>query len=212
MTLFAPLGDEVPFSLRHRLAVAADAAGVLDLAFRTVDSPIGGLLLAATDRGLVRVAFEVEGLDAVLRTLAVRIGPRVVQDPPSPVDVPEGLQRNTPRGALLDEAARELDEYFAGRRTVFELPLDLRLATGFRQTVMRHMIGIGYGRTASYAQLALASGTPKAVRAVGSACATNPLPVIVPCHRVVRSDGSLGNYLAGVATKRRLLDLEAAAS
>ena len=180
--------------LRARLADAADAAGFLDVAYRTVDSPIGVLLLAATERGLVRVAFEREGLDAVLERLAARISPRVLHAP-----------------RRLDAAARELDEYFAARRRAFDLTLDWRLAHGFRRDVLGHLPDIGYGRTASYADLAVAAGHPRAVRAVGTACANNPLPIVVPCHRVVRSDGAIGQYLGGTEAKRALLALEAAA-
>jgi methylated-DNA-[protein]-cysteine S-methyltransferase len=107
--------------------------------------------------------------------------------------------------------ARQLDDYFAGRRRRFEVPLDWRLSTGFRSTVLHHLAtDVDYGRTASYAALAALAGNPKAVRAVGTACATNPLPVVVPCHRVVRSDGAMGNYAGGVEAKRILLELEAA--
>jgi methylated-DNA-[protein]-cysteine S-methyltransferase len=112
--------------------------------------------------------------------------------------------------ARLELAAREIDEYFAGRRTRFDLPLDLRLATGFRRLVLTCLPGIGYGTTASYAALAAAAGHPRAVRAAGTACATNPLPVVVPCHRVIRSDGTLGGYAGGAAVKQALLTLESA--
>ena len=179
--------------LRARLARAADDGGVLDVAYREVDSPIGPLLVAATTDGLVRVAFEREGHDAVLQSLADRVSPRVLHAP-----------------ARLDEVARELDEYFAHRRRSFDVPIDWRLSSGFRATVLRHLRDVGYGHTASYATLAERAGNPKAVRAVGTACATNPLPVVVPCHRIVRSDGSLGGYLGGLDAKRLLLDLEAA--
>jgi methylated-DNA-[protein]-cysteine S-methyltransferase len=111
----------------------------------------------------------------------------------------------------VDDAARQLDEYFAKRRTVFDIPVDLSLSTGFRLSVLGHLTEIGYGHTESYAEVALATGNPNAVRAVGSACATNPLPVLVPCHRVLRSDGSLGGYLGGLDAKRVLLSLESAA-
>ncbi len=125
-----------------------------------------------------------------------------------------GSSRSSPRilhaPARLDLAARELGEYFAGRRRAFDLPLDWRLSAGFRRTVLRHLPEIGYGHTASYAAIAQLAGNPKAVRAVGSACATNPMPVVVPCHRVVRSDGSMGGYLGGADAKRTLLTLEAA--
>jgi methylated-DNA-[protein]-cysteine S-methyltransferase len=180
--------------LHGALEGAALRDGLLDVAYRTVDSPVGSLLVAATERGIVRVAFASEGHDAVLETLAARLGPGILRAP-----------------ARLDPAARELDEYFAGRRRAFDLPLDLSLAKGFRLEVLEHLRGIGYGRTETYTEVALAAGSPRAVRAVGSACATNPLPVIVPCHRVLRSDGSLGGYLGGLDAKRALLDLEAAA-
>jgi len=113
--------------------------------------------------------------------------------------------------ARLDAAARELDEYFAGRRRQFGLPLDFQLSRGFRLAVLTHLREIDYGTTESYAVVAAAAGSPAAVRAVGTACATNPLPVVVPCHRVVRSDGSIGQYVGGPGAKQALLALEAAA-
>ncbi len=192
--LFAALpeqDDAAQRRLADRLAAAAEQAGVLDVAYRTFDSPVGSLLLAATERGLVRVAFDREGFDVVLTRLATAVSARVLRAP-----------------ARLDDAARELDEYFAGRRDRFDLPLDLQLAHGFRRLVLDHLREIGYGHTESYAQVALAAGSPRAVRAVGTACATNPLPVVVPCHRVVRSDGSWGQYLGGPEAKGLLLRLE----
>jgi methylated-DNA-[protein]-cysteine S-methyltransferase len=179
--------------LHDGLVERADAAGVLDVAYRTLDTPVGTLLLAATEAGLVRVAYEREGHERALEVLAARISPRVLHAP-----------------GRLDGAARELDEYFAGRRRGFDLPLDFRLSAGFRRRVLDRLRDIDYGHTASYAAVAAAAGSPRAVRAVGSACATNPLPVVVPCHRVVRSDGSLGGYAGGLAAKRALLGLEAA--
>jgi methylated-DNA-[protein]-cysteine S-methyltransferase len=180
--------------LRARLAAAAEAEGILDVAYRTVDTPVGPLLLAATEQGLVRVAYPNQGHDAVLQALADRVSPRVLHAP-----------------GRLDPVARQLDDYFAGRRQRFDVPLDWRLSTGFRSTVLHHLaIDVDYGHTASYAALAALAGNPKAVRAVGTACATNPLPVVVPCHRVVRSDGAIGNYAGGVEAKRTLLELEAA--
>jgi methylated-DNA-[protein]-cysteine S-methyltransferase len=180
--------------LRDRLIAAAARDGVLDVAYRTVDSPVGALLLAATEAGLVRVAYAGEGHDTVLQTLADRISPRILNAP-----------------ARLDAVARQLDEYFDGHRRAFDIPLDWRLSAGFRRTVLHHLPEIGYGHTASYAAVAHLAGNPGAVRAVGTACATNPLPVVVPCHRVVRSDGSMGGYLGGVDAKRTLLTLESAA-
>ncbi|WP_430919986.1 methylated-DNA--[protein]-cysteine S-methyltransferase [Mycobacterium colombiense] len=181
-------------ALHARLATAAQHEGILDIAYRLVDSPVGALLIAATELGLVRVAYASEGHDAVLQGLADRISPRILLAP-----------------ARLDTAARQLDEYFAAKRHDFSVPLDWRLSAGFRNTVLRRLPEIGYGHTASYAAVARLAGNPNAVRAVGSACATNPLPVVVPCHRVVRSDGALGGYLGGVEAKRILLTLEAAA-
>ncbi len=195
MTPFATLPDDAAAveALQARLAAAAVAAGVLDVAYRTLDSPVGVLLLAATDAGLVRVAFDREGHESVLQQLADTISPRVLRAP-----------------GRLDAAARELDEYFAGYRRAFDLPLDLRLARGvFRRAVLDRLPGIAYGETASYAALAALAGSPRAGRAVGTACATNPLPVVVPCHRVVRSDGTIGDYLGGSEAKRLLLALEA---
>lgn len=186
--------------LHRALEDSAARDGLLDAAYRTLDTPIGNLLIAATDRGVVRVAFASEGHDAVLDALATRLGSRILK-----------MTSTRGVGGELDAAARELDEYFAGHRTAFDLPLDLRLSTGFRRTVLGHLREIAYGSTETYAQVAEAAGSPRAVRAVGSACATNPLPVIVPCHRVLRSDGSLGGYLGGLEAKRALLALEAAA-
>ncbi|MDT7797974.1 MAG: methylated-DNA-[protein]-cysteine S-methyltransferase [Actinomycetota bacterium] len=182
-----------PDHLHERLVADAEREGLLDLAYRTVDSPVGPLLLAATDRGLVKVAFDRQDHDAVLAGLASAISPRILRAP-----------------ARLDPVARQLDEYFTGGRRAFDVPLDFRLARGFRLSVLEHLPDIGYGHTESYAQVAAAAGSPKAVRAVGTACALNPLPLVVPCHRVVRSDGSFGQYAGGEEAKRTLLTMEAA--
>jgi methylated-DNA-[protein]-cysteine S-methyltransferase len=179
--------------LHARLVETAADDDTLDLAYRTVDTPLGSLLLAATPAGLVRVAYESQDHDAVLATLASRISPRVLRAP-----------------GRLDAVAREIDDYFAGRRHAFGLPLDLQLAHGFRREVLTHLRDIAYGSTASYAVVAAATGHPQAVRAVGTACAVNPLPIVIPCHRVVRSDGSIGAYVGGIGAKQTLLDLEAA--
>lgn len=191
--LFPASGSDL-VALHARLASWAETAGVLDVAYRTIESPIGDLLLAATETGLVRIAFSREGFDDVLRRLAERISPRILRSP-----------------ARLDAAAAQLTEYFAGRRHTFDLPLDRRLSTGFRQQVHLYLPRIGYGHTLSYRQLAELVGNPKAVRAVGTACATNPLPIVVPCHRVTRSDGSTGGYAGGPDAKTTLLALERAA-
>lgn len=182
-------------ALHARLAATAAIEGVLDVAYRTLDTPVGTLLLATTERGLVRVAYPGEHHDTVLQALADRISPRILHAP-----------------ARLDPVATELEEYFAGRRHVFELPLDWRLSAGFRATVLHHLAtDLNYGQTASYGVVAQLVGRPRAARAVGTACATNPLPVVVPCHRVIRADGSIGPYLGGPDAKHTLLTLETAA-
>ena len=178
--------------LRDQLVVAAEADQLLDVAYRTVDSPVGTLLLAATDQGLVRVAYEREDHDHVLQGLSERISPRILRAP-----------------RRLDQAARQLAEYFTGERRDFVLPLDFRLAHGFRRAVLAHLVLINYGHTETYAEVAAATGHARAVRAVGTACATNPMPVVVPCHRVLRSDGKLGGYVGGLEVKAALLSLEA---
>lgn len=177
--------------LHARLAAEAQHAELLDIAYRTIDTPVGPLLLAATEQGLVRVAYQREGFESVLAALAARISPRVLEAP-----------------GRLDPVAAELEEYFAGTRHTFDLALDHALSTGFRQRVQQHLPQIGYGQTQTYQQVAELVGNPNAVRAVGTACATNPLPVVVPCHRVLRTDGSLGGYIGGLAAKTALLDLE----
>jgi methylated-DNA-[protein]-cysteine S-methyltransferase len=179
-------------ALRLRLAAAADEDGVLDVAYRTIDTPIGGLLLAATPVGLVRVAYDSQGHDAVLQDLADRISPRILRAP-----------------ARLDVVAHELDDYFAGRRTGFDVALDWRLSRGFRAAVLHHLASdLDYGHTASYGAVARLVGSPRAVRAVGTACATNPIPIVVPCHRVLPASGALGRYVGGVEAKQTLLELE----
>ncbi len=197
LSLLEPLHEpdpEVLARLHQRLESSAQADGLLDLAYRTVETSVGQLLLAATEQGLVRVAYAREDHDLVLARLVELVSPRILRAP-----------------RRLDAAARQVEEYFSAGRREFDLPLDLRLAKGFRREVLAHLPEIAYGRTESYAQVAQAAGSPRAVRAVGSACATNPLPVVVPCHRVVRSDGVLGGYVGGAEAKRTLLALEAAA-
>ena len=193
--LAVPMGraDPAVDRLRATIARRAQAQDLLDVAYRTVDTPVGSLLLAATPAGLVRVAYAIQDHDAVLAALAERVSPRVLLAPEK-----------------LDDAARQVDDYLAGHRQGFDLPLDLRLAHGFRRSVLERLPDIGYGRTASYADLAAAAGSPRAVRAVGTACATNPLPLVLPCHRVVRRDGRAGGYVGGPDVKERLLDLERA--
>lgn len=177
------------------LARRAATDDVLDIAVRTVDSPFGSLLVAVTSRGVVRLAFDREDHAKVLDALAATVSPRIL-----------------PTHARTDAVARELDEYFSGRRRAFALPVDLRLVNGFRRDVVTALGSIPYGTTQSYGNLAAALKNPNAVRAVGTACAQNPVPVIVPCHRVVRSDGSIGNYRGGSDMKAALLKMESAAA
>jgi methylated-DNA-[protein]-cysteine S-methyltransferase len=192
LTEHFPVDQDHLKHLHARLESDAQAGDLLDIAYRTVDSAVGPLLLAATPLGLLRVAFANEGHDSVLQNLSQRISPRILEAP-----------------TRLDPIARQLDEFFTGRRHSFDVPLDWSLSRGFRRTVLEHLnTDIGYGATTSYATLARLSGSPKAVRAVGTACATNPIPIVVPCHRVIRSDGTVGAYRGGPATKRVLLDLE----
>jgi methylated-DNA-[protein]-cysteine S-methyltransferase len=175
----------------NRFADRADAEGLLDVAYATVDSPFGPLLLAATPRGLVKVSFPQFGTEATLEELATKISPRVLEAP-----------------ARLNEARRELDRYFEGRLTEFELPLDWRLTEGFRKKVQQTINRIPYGRTRSYTEVARSAGNERAVRAAGTACGANPLPIVVPCHRVLRSGGALGGYGGGLPMKEALLKLE----
>lgn len=190
----APVPDEGDTlrRLHDQLVVSADQSGLLDVAYRTIDSPVGTLLLAATPAGLVRVAFDIEDHDAVLHRLAKALSPRILHAP-----------------SKLDSVAHQIDDYFAKRRRSFDVAVDLSLAAGFRRSVVEHLRDIEYGRRESYAQVAAAVGSPRAVRAVGTACAHNPLPVVVPCHRVVRSDGTAGQYIGGPLAKAALLELEA---
>jgi methylated-DNA-[protein]-cysteine S-methyltransferase len=174
------------------LAERAATEGLVDVAFELHDSPLGQLLVGATEEGLVKVGLPAENHDQVLDDLARRISPRVLM---------------APRDAVA-RARHELDEYFQGRRRAFALPLDWRLTRGFRREVLRATAAIPYGRTSSYREVAAEAGSPAAVRAAGTALATNPLPIVVPCHRVLRSGGQIGSYGGGPEMKAWLLELE----
>jgi len=183
--------NDLAEELLERLADRARRRGLLDVAVASVDTPIGELLLAGTDEGLVRVAFENQDFDEVMSDLAARVSPRVLEAP-----------------RRLDAVRRQIDQYFEGRRTEFDVPVDFRLAHGFRRKALGFIAEIPYGRTASYREVATGAGNPNAVRAAGSACATNPIPVVVPCHRVLRTGGALGGYGGGLDRKETLLRLE----
>lgn len=182
-------------ALNNRLRATAEQQHLLDVAYRSIDTPIGQVLLAATDAGLVRVAFAIEGLEGVLQQLADQVSPRVLMAP-----------------RRLDTAASQMDRYFAGDGATFDIPLDWQLSAGYRREALHQLQQIAYGTTQSYAQVAAATSSPRAVRAVGTACATNPLPIVVPCHRVTKADGTRGNYRGGIAAKNFLLDLESPAA
>jgi methylated-DNA-[protein]-cysteine S-methyltransferase len=171
--------------------IAAD--GLADVSYAPAESPFGTLLLAATRRGLVRVAFPEESLDGMLEALAQRISPRIVE-----------------AHGQLDPARRELEQYFSGRRRAFDLALDWTLVGPFGRRVLRVTSQIPYGGVLSYAEVAADAGSPRGFRAAGNALGANPLPIVVPCHRVLRSGGSLGGYGGGLPRKRWLLELEGA--
>ncbi len=174
-----------------RLTARAAEEGLLDVAYTSVDSPFGPLLLASTRRGLVRVGLPSQDADELLVDLATRVSPRVLESP-----------------AQLDTTRRELDRYFEGKLTEFDLPLDWSLSRDFRRRVLRSIARIPYGQTRSYTEMARSAGNERAVRAAGSACGSNPIPVVVPCHRVLRSGGALGGYGGGLPMKEELLRLE----
>jgi methylated-DNA-[protein]-cysteine S-methyltransferase len=175
----------------ERFKARAAEEGLLDVAYTTADSPFGPLLLAQTKRGLVRVGLPNQDADELLDDLAERVSPRVLEAPKE-----------------LDEARRELDLYFEGKLDSFDLPLDWRLSGGFRQRVLRAINRIPYGQTRSYTEMARRAGNERAVRAAGTACGSNPIPLVVPCHRVLRTGGALGGYGGGLPMKEALLQLE----
>jgi methylated-DNA-[protein]-cysteine S-methyltransferase len=180
-----------PDALR-RLAERANSEGVLDVAYAQVDSPLGPLTVAATGRGLVRVAYPDRTLDSVLEVLAREISPRVLEAP-----------------ERLDPIRRELDNYFEGDLRRFTTKIDWTLTRdGFFRKVLRATARIGYGKVLTYGEVAAKAGSPKAIRATGNGLGSNPMPVVVPCHRVVRTGGALGGYTGGIERKEFLLALE----
>ena len=183
--------DRLSTALRQR----AEDEGLLDVAYGSMDSPLGELLVAFTPRGLVRVAYVDEAEDAVLEELAGRVSPRVLRAP----------QRT-------DAVRRELEDYFAGRRRQFDTPIDWSLVRGFAVGVLQATAQVPFGQVTTYRDVAGAAGSPRAARAAGNALGSNPIPIVVPCHRVVHAGGGLGGYTGGLERKRFLLRLEGAAS
>jgi methylated-DNA-[protein]-cysteine S-methyltransferase len=176
---------------RDALAERAGELGLVDVAVASLDSPLGTLLVAVTRRGLVRIAYPEEDEARVLDELAARISARVLKAP-----------RRT------DQVRRELDEFFAGRRRAFALSVDWALVRGFATRVLRATAQLPFGTTATYGQVASVAGSPRAARAAGNALGSNPIPIVVPCHRVLHADGGLGGYSGGLERKRYLLRLE----
>ena len=175
-----------------RLAARAYEEGLLDVAYTVEDSPVGPLLLASTGRGLVELGYEADKeLDFMLERLATKVSPRVLEAP-----------------ARLDPVRRELEEYFEGKRLDFDIPLDWSLTKGFTRRVLRATAKVPYGEVSTYRQVATKAGNERAVRAAGNALGANPIPIVVPCHRILRTGGSLGGYGGGVPRKEFLLRLE----
>lgn len=174
-----------------RLAVNADRQGLIDVAYATVDSPLGPLLAAGTERGLVMLSYADESVDALLVRLAERLSPRILEAP-----------------ARLDRTRRELDEYFSRERRRFDIPIDWSLISGYARAVLERTSEIPYGQASSYAEVSAAAGSPRGARATGNALGSNPIPIVIPCHRVLRSGGGIGGYTGGLHRKRFLLALE----
>lgn len=177
--------------LRQALAYRAAEAGLLDVAYGTHDSPLGTLTVFVTPRGLAGIAYPDEPLERQVEEVAETISPRVMSAP-----------------ARTDAARRQLDEYFAGERRAFDVPIDWRVLRGFRAQVLRATARIPFGAVSTYREIATRAGSPNAYRAAGNALGSNPVPIVVPCHRVLHAGGGLGGYTGGLDRKRFLLDLE----
>jgi methylated-DNA-[protein]-cysteine S-methyltransferase len=195
-----PRGDAGAAAAAGRFLARAEDEGLVDVAYASLDSPVGELLAAATPRGLLRITYDAYDQDTVLAELSEKVSPRLLEDP-----------------ARLEPLRRQLDEYFEGKRREFDLKLDWSLSRGFFQKILRETARLGYGQLATYKQMAEAAGSPRATRAAGNALRSNPIPIVVPCHRIVRTGGSLGGYsgelgpyTGGPVIKQRLLRLEGA--
>jgi methylated-DNA-[protein]-cysteine S-methyltransferase len=192
-----PPPDLVPgeaAALAARTSARAADEGLAQIVYARVDSPVGRLVAVSTPRGLARIAYELEngGLDSILDDVALKLSPAIVEAP-----------------ARLDGVRRELEEYFEGRRQDFDLTLDWSLTTGFRRRVLQQCARIPFGATSTYKEMAIAAGSPRAFRAAGGALGSNPIPIVVPCHRVLATGGGLGGYTGGLDRKRKLLSIEA---
>ena len=185
-----PAAGPSPAAMK-RLVRRAQREGLLDVTYAQVDSPLGPLTAVTTPAGLVTLAYPDRPLDDVLAKIASELSPRILEAP-----------------ARLDPLRRELDQYFKGRRQKFDHPIDWSLTRGFFREVLKATARIRYGKVSTYAEVAAKAGNPKAVRAAGNGLGSNPIPVVVPCHRVVRSGGGLGGYTGGLERKEFLLDLE----
>jgi methylated-DNA-[protein]-cysteine S-methyltransferase len=179
--------------LRSRIARRAAAEGLLDVAYGTYDSPLGPLTVMVTPRGLVRLSYSGEGIAAQLEEIAERVSPRILEAP-----------------ERTDQVRRQLDQYFGGERRAFEVRIDWRLVRGFAGDVLRATARIPFGTVSSYREVAADAGSPNAYRAAGNALGSNPMPIVVPCHRVLHAGGGLGGYTGGLERKRFLLRLEGA--
>jgi methylated-DNA-[protein]-cysteine S-methyltransferase len=191
--LSTPANEELAMQAAHNLSARATKEGLVDIVYATVDSPFGTLTAAATETGLVRLAFPEEPLDEVLDRLVRKLSPRILEAP-----------------ARLDRVRRELDEYFSGSRRDFDVPLDRVLMSNFAKKVLAATSAIPYGSVSTYTEMATEAGSPRGSRAAGNALGSNPIPVIVPCHRVLRTGGNLGGYGGGLDRKRWLLEMEGA--
>jgi methylated-DNA-[protein]-cysteine S-methyltransferase len=201
MTLEAELGRKLDVTgaaqaAARRFAAEAAARGAAEVAYAVEPSPLGELFVATTTRGLLEIGFEAEQVDAYLERICARVSPAVLEAP-----------------GRLDDVRRQLDEYFTGRRETFQLPLDWSLARqGFGRRVLDATARIPFGGVLTYREVAARAGNPKAIRAAGSALGANPIPIVVPCHRVLRTGGALGGYGGGIERKRRLLEIEGVVS
>ncbi len=178
-------------ALRNRLARRAAEQGLLDVAYGVAESPLGPLTVMVTPRGLIRLSYPGEGIDAQLAEIAARVSPRILEAP-----------------ERTDDVRRQLDDYFARKRTAFDLPIDWRLVRGFAGQVLQATARIPFGSVSSYREVAAEAGSPNAYRAAGNALGSNPIPIVVPCHRVLHAGGGLGGYTGGLERKRYLLGLE----